>query len=221
MRTSTAIATGFCALLLGYGVTTVDAFAQAPAPTPAPAAGGHHSAPAKPAAVRHAAQKPAADKKAEPAKAAQQAPAEPPRDVTTRFENWTVNCAKKQQPTDPSNCVALIPVARDKTDQRKIVIMGVTKRGDAFTFFTHTPTAVDIKSGVEIQFEGRAPRHFDFGSCEPALCTVSAPLDNPLLDELLNVPQVSVTWTSLSVGQAKVAFATTGARPALEFLRAQ
>jgi invasion protein IalB len=144
----------------------------------------------------------------------------PPGDVH-RFESWIVSCAQKQAATDPANCLGLVSVARDKQDQRKIVIMGITKNKGVMSFFAQTPTAVELKSGVDIQFEGRAPRHFDYSSCEPALCTTILPLDDALLNELVTAPNVTMVWTSLEAGQVKVVFSPAGAREAFEYLRAQ
>lgn len=138
-----------------------------------------------------------------------------------RFGTWAVSCAKKAAPTEPANCLGLISVARDKQDQRKIVIMGLIKRNGTMTFFAQTPTAVELKSGVDVQFEGKAPRHFDYGSCEPALCTVLVPLDDALLNELVAAPSVTMLWNSLEAGQVKVVFSPAGAREAFEYLRAQ
>lgn len=144
----------------------------------------------------------------------------PPADVF-RFGSWAVSCAKKAAPTDPANCLGLVSVARDKQDQRKIVIMGLIKRNGGLTFFAQTPTAVELKSGVDIQFEGKAPRHFDYSSCEPALCTVMVPLDDALLGEVVTAPNVTMLWNSLEAGQVKVVFSPAGAREAFEYLRAQ
>lgn len=144
----------------------------------------------------------------------------PPADVL-RFGSWAVSCAKKAAPTEPANCLGLISVARDKQDQRKIVIMGLIKRNGVLTFFAQTPTTVELKPGVDIQFEGKAPRHFDYSSCEPALCTVMVPLDDVVLSELVTAPNVTMLWTSLEAGQVKVVFSPSGAREAFEYLRAQ
>lgn len=179
-----------------------------PAAKPAPQ-------PKKPPPPKPAAKAPAA---AKPGPVA--APAAPPADVH-RFENWAVSCAPKAAPTDPANCLGLVSVARDKQDQRKIVIMGLIKRNGTFSFFAQTPTAIELKSGVDIQFEGRATRHYDYNSCEPALCTVMVPLDDALLGDVTGVPNVTMLWTSLEAGQVKVVFSPAGAREAFEYLRAQ
>ena len=181
-----------------------------PAAKPAPQ-------PKKPVPPKPIAKAPAA---AKPGPTAGTAPAAPPADVH-RFENWAVSCAPKSAPTDPANCLGLVSVARDKQDQRKIVIMGLIKRNGTFSFFAQTPTAVELKSGVDIQFEGKAPRHYDYSSCEPALCTVMVPLDDALLGDVTGVPNVTMLWTSLEAGQVKVVFSPAGAREAFEYLKAQ
>lgn len=187
--------------------------AEAPVVKPAP-----HPKKPKPAPKPPEAKAPSAGK--QPAVGQAAGGGAPPADVV-RFGSWAVSCAKKAAPTDPANCLGLVSVARDKQDQRKIVIMGLIKRNGGLTFFAQTPTAVELKSGVDIQFEGRAPRHFDYSSCEPALCTVMVPLDDALLGEVVTAPNVTMLWNSLEAGQVKVVFSPAGAREAFEYLRAQ
>lgn len=197
-------------LLAGCGMMPAVAFAQ-DADAPAASDGGEKAArpkkaPPKPAPKPHEAAKPNA--------AATPTP-------NAKFGAWVVFCDAKKAPTDPANCIALISVARDKVDTRKIVIMGVTKHDNALEFFTQTPTTVELKPGIDIQYEGRGPRHFDYGSCEPALCTVKVPLDDALYEEIVATPKATVSWTGLSVGQVKVLFGTEGAKEAIDYLRAQ
>lgn len=197
-------------LIVGCGIVPAIAFAQ-DADAPVASDGGGKvatrakKAPPKPAPKPHEAAKP---------NAAAPTP-------NAKFGAWVVFCDAKKAPTDPAHCIALISVARDKTDTRKIVIMGVTKHDNALEFFAQTPTTVELKPGVEIQYEGRQPRHFDFGSCEPALCTVKAPLDDALYEEIAATPKATVSWTALAVGSVKVVFGTEGAKEAIDYLRAQ
>lgn len=138
-----------------------------------------------------------------------------------RFGAWAVSCSPKTAATDPANCVALISVARDKGDQRRIVIMGLLKRDGTISYFAQTPTTVSIKPGVEVQFDGKAGRHYDYDSCEPALCTAVSPVDGALFDEIVTTPSATIGWTSLAAGPVKIVFPTNGAREALDFLKAQ
>lgn len=199
-------------VLAGCGVMPTVAFAQDAGPADAPADGAAKSV----ARPKKAPPKPAAKAPEAAAKPNVAAPV-----PNAKFGSWVVFCDPKKAPTDPANCIALISVARDKTDTRKIAIMGITKHDNILEFFTQTPTSVELKPGVDIQYEGRAPRHFDYGSCEPALCTVKSPLDDALTEEIAATPTVSVAWTGLGVGPVKVVFGTAGAREAIDFLRAQ
>lgn len=207
---------GATLLLAGWGGAVGNAVAQ---DASAPA---HPPAPRRPAAHQVAQAKPASKPKPVPAAEAQQAAVtQTPPGNTTRFGNWIVTCGPKNASTDPAECIALVSVAKDKDDKRPVVVMGVTKRAGQLTFFTHTPTGVSIKPGVDIQFEGKAPRHFEYTSCEPPLCTISSPVDDAILEEIVTTPNAAVLWTSLAVGPFKVSFPTANAKEALDFLKAQ
>lgn len=209
---ATLIVAGWGGALDTASAQDAPAVAVPSAPRRAPA---HLSAQAKPAL------KPKVAPALLPTAEAQQAGTvqTPPANVT-RFGNWVINCASKKAPTDASECIALVSVAKDKDDKRPVVVMGVTKRSGQLTFFTHTPTSVSIKPGVDIQFEGKALRHFDYAECVPALCTISSPVDDAILEEIVTTPNATVFWTSLAVGPFKVSFPTASAKEAIDFLKA-
>jgi invasion protein IalB len=207
---------GATLMLSGWEVALNNAVAQDD-PAGAPVAVPHRAAVHQVAPV-----KPASKPKPAPATEAQHAAGgRTPPQHTTRFGNWAVTCAPKKAPTDPADCTALVSVAKDKDDKRAVIVMGVSKHAGQLTFFAHTPTNVSIKPGVDVQFEGKSARHFDFVSCEPPLCTISSPADDAILDEIVTTSNATFLWTTLAVGPFKVAFPTASAKEAIDFLKAQ
>lgn len=201
--------------VLGFqaAVLAVPALAQAQEPVKKPAAKAHHAEPKAKTQERAAA--------APVAQAA--APAAPPAEAasaneTTNFQGWTVICTPQGQAGQPRTCMAKMGVLKSKEDPRPILMMNIVKTGGTATLVVQTPTTVDLTPGVNLQIGNGAPRHLNYVSCEPALCTAAIPMDDALAQEVAAAPKAVATWVGLGVGEVRVEYALQEARNTIAFL---
>lgn len=161
---------------------------------------------------------PSAPAAAPAAAAATPAAAPAAANETTNFQGWTVTCTPPGQGGQPRTCMAQMGVLKSKEDPRPILMMGIAKTGGSATLLVKTPTTVDLTPGVNLQVGNGAPRHLNYVSCEPALCTAALPMDDALAQEIASAPKAVVTWVGLGVGEVRVEYALQEARNTIAFL---
>ncbi|MCJ2013051.1 invasion associated locus B family protein [Methylobacterium sp. J-076] len=98
------------------------------------------------------------------------------------------------------------------------MFLNIIKTGNVATLAVQTPTTVDIKAGVTLQIGRAAPRHIDYASCEPALCTATVQMDDAFAQEMASAPSALAVWTGLGIGEIRVEYALQEARNTIAFL---
>lgn len=148
-----------------------------------------------------------------------QTPAPTVTQQTTGFDKWSVSC--EQAANAAKYCVARLNVVSADQPPRPVLFLLVARRDNVSKLYVQTPTSIQLKPGVQLSFGRGSLHHFEFSSCEPALCTAEIAADAALLQELGNSGTATAIWTSLTAGEVKAEFAIDGGKEALDFLAKQ
>lgn len=151
-------------------------------------------------------------------------PAAPPQVAAAQgnevqnFQGWTVTCFPPPADKSARTCIAKASILKSNKDRRPILFISIIKTGGQATLAVQTPTGIDLRPGVTMQIAKAAPRHLNYESCEPNLCTALVPVDEALMQELGSSPSAVVSYVGLGVGAVRVEYALQDARTAIAFL---
>ncbi|MFC6790130.1 invasion associated locus B family protein [Methylobacterium komagatae] len=178
-----------------------------------------HRTEQKPRAPERATLKPAATPA--PTAAAASTPASAaaaPKNETANFQGWSVACTPPGSAGQPRTCMAKTTVIKSKEDPRPIVFMNIVKADGKSTLVIQTPTGIDLAPGVMLKIGDAAPRHLNYVSCEPALCSAALPMDEALTREVADSSKASASWVGLGVGEVRVEYPLQESRNTIAYL---
>lgn len=156
-----------------------------------------------------------------PTAAAAPAPAPAPaasKNETATFQGWSVSCTPLGATGQSRTCMAKTTVIKSKEDPRPIVFMNIVKAEGKSTLVIQTPTGIDLAPGVMLKIGDAAPRHLNYVSCEPALCSAAVPMDEALTREVAESPKASASWVGLGVGEVRVEYPLQESRNTIAYL---
>lgn len=114
--------------------------------------------------------------------------------------------------------MAKTTVIKSKEDPRPIVFMNIVKAEGKSTLVIQTPTGIDLAPGVMLKIGDAAPRHLNYVSCEPALCSAALPMDEALTREVADSSKASASWVGLGVGEVRVEYPLQESRNTIAYL---
>ncbi|GJE39099.1 invasion associated locus B family protein [Methylobacterium persicinum] len=136
----------------------------------------------------------------------------------TKFQGWVVTCFPPSATGGNRSCIGKMNILKINEDRRPIIFLSVIKSSNSISLAIQTPTSVELKSGVNLQFGQANTRRIDYSSCEAALCTAMVQMDDTLANEFASFPTASAAWTGLGIGEVRVEFALQEARNMMAFL---
>lgn len=137
---------------------------------------------------------------------------------TVTFQGWSVSCTPLGAAGQSRTCLAKTAVIKSKEDPRPIVFMNIVKADGKSTLVIQTPTGIDLAPGVMLKIGDAAPRHLNYVSCEPALCSAAVPMDEALTREVAESPIASASWVGLGIGEVRVEYPLQESRNTISYL---